>query len=135
MNSMRGYAIGIAALVILSGSRIVIGASYSIDLYNSTEYPIELVNARTGRSLTTISPGRSLGIAYAQGVDIRTADGRRLHYDRVDPPKEFIRAGRFAATLKTQLSSDLRIWLVAPTAQRPVFPPPQQPAGFPLSAR
>lgn len=129
-------ALILAVILILTTDRQVSATTgYSIDLYNSSEYPVELVGEKSRHSLGTIDPGKNLRIAYSQGVTLRTHDGQTVHYERVDPPKELMQVNFLASVFMAQLTSDMKIWIVGPTAKRPVLPPPQQPPGFPLRPR
>jgi hypothetical protein len=125
----------IAAVLLAGALDAQASTSYSIDLYNSTDNPVELVSPKTGHLLATIPAGRSLLFKYSEGVHLRGSDGRMLNYERVDPPKEFVRATFLATVFKAQLNPDLRIWLVPPAASHPTLQLPQQPPGFPLTPR
>lgn len=103
-----------------------------MELFNNSESPFDL---RAGSTWITVFPGKSQLFAYRDGVTIRVGDGRKLHFDRVDPPKEFTKKGLLSVALKAQMDSQFRIWLVMPATKWPALEPPQQPAGFPLTAR
>ena len=136
VNSKRIRAVFLAITLILTTNRLVSATTgYSIDLYNSSEYPVELISDKSSHTLGIIVPGRSLRIAYSHGINLRTHDGQVVHYERVDPPKELMQVNFLASVFMAQLTSDMKIWIVAPTAKRPALPPPQQPPGFPLRAR
>lgn len=130
------FTTAVIAAVLLAGTFAAqASTSYSIDLYNSSDNPVDLVSPKTGHVLATIAVGRSLLFRYGDGVHLRRADGQILNYQRVDPPKEFVHATFLAAVFKAQLNSDLKIWLVPPAASHPALQLPQQPPGFPLAPR
>jgi hypothetical protein len=135
MNPGGISLIGFAVLFALSGPRLeAISVNLSMDLYNNTEYPVELVHARKGSTLETIFPGKSKIVPFNDGVTIKV-DGRQLHFDRVDPPKEYARKGLLSMTWRGQLNPDLKILLLPLSAKRPALNLPQQPPGFPLLPR
>jgi hypothetical protein len=136
MSPVRIYLIGFAALLALSSPRVSAGTvAYSMNLFNNTEYPIELIHVRKGSSLETIPPGRGKILPYKEGLTIKV-DGRQVHYERVDPPLQgYARKGLFSLTLRAQLNSDLKIWLLPLSANWPSLKPLQQPPGFPLIPR
>jgi hypothetical protein len=106
---------------------------YDIKLYNASGRSVEIVDKDTGRSWATIPPGRSKSFTYYGGVSLR-CDGRQLTYTRVDPPTYYFSPGLFSTSFKAQLGSDLRIYLLPPSATLPATHLPSQPKGFPLRA-
>ena len=135
MTSLRTLLIGFAALIALSATPPAAGvtASYAINLFNNTQVPIELLHVRTGKTSATIFPGKSKIVPFYEGVAMRV-DGRQLHFARVEPPEGYVRKGLFSITLKAQLNSDLKIWLLSPFEDWQAFKMPPQPQGFPLSS-
>ena len=135
MASLRTLLIGFGALIVLSATPPAAGVktSYSMILFNNTEDPIELLHARSGKAWATIFPGKSKNVPFYEGVTLRI-DGRQLHFDRVEPPEGYVRKGLFSITLKAQLNSDFKIWLLSPFEDRQAFKMPPQPAGFPLTS-
>jgi hypothetical protein len=136
MRAKRDFLMAALVAVCLCGAAQIARAStsYSVDLYNSSDETFELIS-RTGHLLATLAPGRSLAFKFNDGINLRTGNGRVLHYDRVDPPKEFVHATFLATVIKAQLNADLRIWLVPPAAPHPMMQLPKQPPGFPLTPR
>jgi hypothetical protein len=134
MTWLRPLLIGFAALIALSATRPAAGATaYSLVLFNNTEIPIELVNTRTGATWATLFPGKSKNVPFYDGVTMKVS-GRQLHFPRVEAPHTHVRKGLFSITLRAQLNSDLKIWLLSPFEDWHAFKMPPQPAGFPLSS-
>src|SRR3954465_4206588 len=105
VNSRRMRAIFLATIFFLAADRQVSATTgFSIDLYNSSEFPVELVGEHSTHSLGAIDPGRSLRIAYSHGVNLRTHDGQILHYERVDPPKELMQVNFLASVFMAQFT-------------------------------
>src|SRR4051812_22377933 len=114
VNAKRMRAVFLAVILVLTADRRVSATTgFSIDLYNSSEFPVELVGEHSTHSLGTIDPGRSLRIAYSHGLNLRTHDGQMLHYERADPPKELMQVNFLASVFMAQFTSDLKIWIVA----------------------
>jgi hypothetical protein len=134
MIPRRVYLVGFAAFFALTGPHLTAaGPAYSMELFNNTERAIEFVQGRKGSAWVTIIPGRSKYVPYSDGVTIKV-DERLLHFKRVDPPPDYARKGLFSTSLKAQLNSDLKIWLLRPAASWEAFKMPAQPEGFPLSS-
>lgn len=123
------FVIGFAALLAFSARMEAGRVAYSIDLFNNTENAVELVRPRE-----IIFPGKSKSFRYNEGVTIRV-DGRQVHFERVDPPKDYVHGGIFSETLRAQINSNMTIWILPPAASRPALTMPRQPEGFPLSPR
>src|SRR5713101_3265112 len=89
---------------------------YLIDLYNNCGCPVELVGVRTHSAWVTIKPATSKSFMYWEGITLRIS-GRQLHFNRVDPPKEYT-TGMSSVTFRAQLNPDLKIYVLLPGARR-----------------
>jgi hypothetical protein len=108
---------------------------YDVNLYNASGRSVDLMYMKTGGKWTkwaTIPPGHSKTFSYYGGVALRDS-ARLLSYSRVDPPGDYISAGLFSVSFKAQLTPDLRIYLLPPSASFPWAHLPSQPKGFPLA--
>lgn len=132
--SMSRYVIVVVLWLLASSRSTTATVVYSINLCNNTRYEIEIVSPNTGAVWARIQPKSSTTFAYYSGLTVRFV-GEQLHFDRVDPPKQYIAAGIFSVSFKAQLNPDLRIYLLSSSTRMPSAQIPPQPKGFPLKGK
>jgi len=102
----------------------------SIEIANRTGKPIAIVSADKRYSAT---PGQAVSFPYPTGwvnVDI---DGEKVFYGAPMWDQAYLKTGFFGATIRCEIYSDARIYIVKPNDPLPDDPTEYpQPDGFPL---
>lgn len=108
-----------------------------LTIYNNSKNEVKMVSASAS---TLIPMNAGTMVLYPRDGDFRleSANGTKTYHISVFPPKKYVyfaKSGSFNNgnyTCKLQLESDLKMYLLDPSAVCPVEQFPDQPAGYPL---